>query len=295
MGRRTDETRLESEMNPFLLPSGRAVPRLGQGTWLMGEDRARHRAEVDALKAGLDLGLALVDTAELYGNGRAERLVGEAIEGRRDAAFVVSKVLPSHASRRGTVAACEASLKRLGTDYLDLYLLHWRESEPLEATLEAFAALRAAGKIRAYGVSNFDVGDLEEVAALPIGRAIATDQVLYNLERRGIEWDLLPWCRQRGMPVMAYTPLGNSGRAQRALLGNETVRAIAQGRAATPAQVALAWLLRHDDVVVIPKAATEAHVRDNRAALDLELAPEDLAELDREFPGPSRKQALAML
>jgi diketogulonate reductase-like aldo/keto reductase len=282
-------------MDMFRLPSGEPVARLGQGAWQIGEDRSRRSHELAALKLGLDLGLALVDTAELYGDGASEELVADAIEGRRERTYVVSKVLPRNASRQGVIAACERSLKRLRTDYLDLYLLHWRESKPLDETLDAFATLARAGKIRHYGVSNFDVDDLEEARTLPGGAGVATNQVLYNLEHRGIEFDLLPWARERDMPVMAYSPLGSDARSVRRLLGNRALAAIAARHSATPARVALAWLLTRDDVVTIPKASSAEHVRDNRAALDLRLAPEDLAELDRAFPPPHAKTSLAMI
>ncbi|HZF29375.1 MAG TPA: aldo/keto reductase [Gammaproteobacteria bacterium] len=282
-------------MDPFRLPSGEAVARLGQGAWQIGEDRARRAQELAALNLGLDLGLTLIDTAELYGDGASEELVAEAIAGRRDRTYVVSKVLPRNASRKGVLAACERSLKRLRTDYLDLYLLHWRESKPLADTLEAFVELANAGKIRHYGVSNLDVDDLTEALALPGGAGVVTNQVLYNLEHRGIEYDLLPWARERRMPVMAYSPLGSDERGRRRLLGNRALQEVAARRSATPARVALAWLLARDGVVTIPKASTAEHVRDNRAALDLRLAPEDLAELDDAFPPPSRKTSLAMI
>lgn len=282
-------------MDTFSLPSGERVARLGQGAWQIGEDRAPRAQELATLTLGLELGLALIDTAELYGDGASEELVAEAIAGRRDRAYVVSKVLPRNASRKGVIAACERSLKRLRTDYLDLYLLHWRESKPLEETLAAFVELADAGKIRHYGVSNFDIDDLEETLALPGGAAVASNQVLYNLEHRGIEFDLLPWARERGMPVMAYSPLGSDARAVRRLLGHRALLTIAARHSATPARVALAWLLAQDGVVTIPKASSADHVRDNRAALDLRLAPEDLAELDRAFPPPRRKTSLAMI
>ena len=282
-------------MDPFRLPSGEPVARLGQGAWQIGEDRAHRARELATLTLGLDLGLTLVDTAELYGDGASEELVAEAIAGRRDRTYVVSKVLPRNASRKGVIAACERSLKRLRTDYLDLYLLHWRESKPLADTLEAFVELADAGKIRHYGVSNFDVDDLTEALALPGGASVAANQVLYNLEHRGIEYDLLPWARDRRMSVMAYSPLGSDERGVRRLLGNRALQEIAARRSATPARVALAWLLARDGVITIPKASSEDHVRDNRAALDLHLAPEDLAELDRAFPPPRRKTSLATI
>jgi diketogulonate reductase-like aldo/keto reductase len=277
------------------LSSGRAMPVLGQGTWGMGEHRSAFDAEVAALKLGLDLGVTLIDTAEMYGEGGAEKVVAEAIAGRRDAVCLVSKVYPHNASRRGAVTACERSLKRLKTDRLDVYLLHWRGAEPLAETLEAFAALKQAGKILDYGVSNFDIDDMEEAAALPGGGAVATNQVFYNLMDRGIEWDLLPWCRSRGLPVMAYSPFVSAPPALTRLLGNAALKALAARHGATPAQIALAWLLHRPGVVAIPKAVQPAHVRANRAAYDLVLTADDLAELDRAFPPPRKKAPLAML
>ena len=276
----------------FSLPSGVAVSRLGQGAWQIGEDRRKRNDELSALTVGLDLVLTLIDTAEMYGNGRSEELVAEAVAGRRDEVYLVSKVLPQNASRRGTIAACERSLKRLRTDYLDLYLLHWQGPIPLEETLEAFVALHERGSIRHYGVSNFDRAELEQAASLPGGTGIAANQVLYNLEQRGIEWDLLPWCREHGVPVMAYSPLGSDSRRLRT---HPVLQAMAARLGATPARIALAWLLRQPDVVVIPKASSEAHVRDNHAALELELAATDLTELDRAFAPPTGGAPLAMI
>jgi diketogulonate reductase-like aldo/keto reductase len=272
------------------LPDGEPVPVLGQGTWHMAEDPRRRQSEIAALRTGLDLGLTLIDTAEMYADGGAEELVGDAIAGRRDDVFLVSKVLPEHATRRGTIAACERSLRRLRTDRLDLYLLHWRGDAPLEATLEGFTALLRAGMIRHWGVSNFDVRDMEELVRLPGGASVATDQVLYNLTRRGIEWDLLPWCRQRRIPIMAYSPI-EQGR----MLKHPVLRKVAGRHGATPAQVALAWLLRQDLMIAIPKAATPDHVRQNRAALDISLTDPDLVELDRTFPPPDGPRPLEML
>jgi diketogulonate reductase-like aldo/keto reductase len=272
------------------LPSGETVPVLGQGTWHMAEDPRRRKDEIAALRAGIDLGLTLIDTAEMYADGEAEVLVGEAIDGRRSEVFLVSKVLPQNATERGAVAACERSLSRLGTNYLDLYLLHWRGSVPLDATLEAFAVLIAAGKIRHWGVSNFDVDDMEDLWNTPGGRTASTDQVLYNLSRRGIEYKLMPWCRGRGIPIMAYSPI-EQGR----LLGHQALRRVAERHDATPAQVALAWVLRQDGVIAIPKAGTVDHVHENRRALELELKQQDLAALDRAFPPPTRAQPLDML
>jgi diketogulonate reductase-like aldo/keto reductase len=271
------------------LPCGERVPALGQGTWNMGEDRRRRGAEIAALRLGVDLGMSLIDTAEMYADGEAEQIVGAAIAGRRDKVFLVSKVLPERATRRGTIAACERSLKRLDTDRIDLYLLHWREQEvELAEVLEAFAALVRAGKIRHWGVSNFDVEDMQELVRLPGGKAVAADQVMYNLDRRGIEHDLVPWCRRRRIPVMAYSPL-DEGR----LLRSRDLERIAQQLEATPSQVTLAWLLRQQNVIAIPKSASEAHVRENFAALDLRLGKQDLAALDRAFPRPKRKLPLA--
>jgi len=279
-------------MNAFRLRSGAPVARLGQGVWQMGEQRSRHVSELNALRAGLDLGLTLIDTAEMYGDGGSEELVAEAIAGRREQVYVVSKVLPSNASRRGTIAACERSLKRLETDYLDLYLLHWQGSIPLMETLEAFTKLRERGSIRHFGVSNFDAADLAAVRALDGGSDLATNQVLYNLEQRGIEWDVLPWCREHDMPVMAYSPLGSDSMRMRT---HPVLRKIAARLGATPARVALAWILRQPDVVVIPKAAREEHVRDNHAALTLSLDAAALAELERSFPAPRGPTPLAMI
>jgi len=272
------------------LPSGAEVPVLGMGTWHMAEDPRLRNEEIAALRQGLDMGLTLIDTAEMYGDGDAEKLVGEAIAGRRDEVFLVSKVLPSHATRSGTISACERSLQRLATDRVDLYLLHWRESVPLEETVEAFSALVRAGKIRNWGVSNFDVADMEELIEVPGGEAVQTNQVLYNLTRRGIEFDLLPWCRKRALPVMAYSPI-EQGR----LLNHATLQKIAEQYDATPAQVALAWVLRQPGVVAIPKASNPEHVQENRAALAIHLTKNDLQALDREFPPPTKPVPLEML
>ena len=276
------------------LPSGRSIPVLGQGTWGMGEDPAERETEIAALRLGLDLGMTLIDTAEMYGEGGAEEVIGEAIAGRRAEVFLVSKVYPHNATRQGAVEACGRSLRRLGTDHLDLYLLHWRGSVPLAETLAAFQSLKRAGRILDYGVSNINQSDMEEAIALPGGDEIATDQVLYNLKRRGVEWDLLPWCRERGIPIMAYSPIEHSPREQRGMLDHPQLKLIASQHRATPAQVALAWLLQQEGIVAIPKAGNPAHVRENRGALDLTLTDEDLRELDRAFPPPRRKVPLAV-
>ncbi len=279
-----------SDLPTVKLPSGESVPQLGLGTWHMGENGRKRAEEVAALKLGLDLGLTLIDTAEMYGNGNAEEIVAEAVRGRRDQCFIVSKVLPENATKAGTIAACERSLKRLNTDRIDLYLLHWRGRPKLEETLAAFEALAASGAIRFFGVSNFDVDDMEELFKLPGGASCASNQVLYNLPRRGIEASLLPWCRERAIPIMAYSPL-EQGR----ILRNRVLTEVAIRHRATTAQIALAWVLRQPDMMVIPKAATEAHVRENRAALDMKLTGQDLGELARAFPPPKGPRPLELL
>jgi len=281
---------MTADLPMVTLPGGERVPALGQGTWHMGEARRRIAEEAAAVRLGIELGMTLIDTAEMYGNGGAEEMVAQAAEGLRDQLFIVSKVYPHNASRAGVVAACERSLARLRTDRIDLYLLHWRGSIPLAETLAGFVQLRRDGKIRHYGVSNFDRADMAELVALQGGDTVAADQVLYNLSRRSPEWDLVPWCRERGIAIMAYTPLG-----QGSLLRDRTLAEIARRRNATPAQVALAWLLRQEGMIVIPKAARLEHVRDNRGALDVVLTAEDRSALDRAFPPPKGKSALGML
>jgi diketogulonate reductase-like aldo/keto reductase len=257
----------------------------------MGEDPSRKQDEVRALQMGLDLGMTLIDTAEMYGEGGAELVVGEAIASRRSEVYLVTKVYPHNANLEGTQAACERSLKRLKVDCIDLYLLHWPGCFALDETFDAFKALKKAGKIKEYGVSNFDLEGMQD--AVDCG-AVATDQVLYNLMKRGIEFDLLPWCRQQGMPVMAYSPLESTGREQAALLGNPGLRAVAEAHGVTPAQIALAWVLHQEGVIAIPKAVDPVHLRANRAAADIRLSAEDLAALDRAFPPPRRRRALDM-
>jgi diketogulonate reductase-like aldo/keto reductase len=279
-----------SIMRTVTLPGGETVPALGQGTWFMGERPDRRRAEVAALRAGLELGMTLIDTAEMYAEGGAEEVVGEAIAGRRDAVFLVSKVYPHNASRRGVAAACARSLERLGTDRIDLYLLHWRGSYSLAETVEGFERLREAGQIRHWGVSNLDTADLEELWQGSNGPACATDQILYNITRRGPEWDLLPWCRERHLPVMAYSPI-EQGR----LPAGSTLDDVAERHGVDRFAVALAWLQAQDGVIPIPKAAAIAHVTKNRQAADLVLTTDDLAALARDFPPPRGKRPLAML
>ncbi len=281
---------MHDQIPTVVLPSGLDVPALGLGTWKMGEARARAAEEIDSLRLGLDLGMTLVDTAEMYGEGGAEKVVGKALEDRRDEVFLVSKVYPWNAGYKKTIAACRASLERLGTDRLDLYLLHWRGEYPLAETVAAFEHLKKEGAIGAWGVSNFDVEDMEELFSVPDGRNCAANQVLYNLGRRGIEYDLLPWCQQRGIPVMAYSPI-EQGR----LAHHPDLIRIAKTYQATPAQVALAFLLERDGVIAIPKSANLRRVQENRDAVDLEISDEDWAELDAAFPPPDRKVPLAML
>ncbi len=279
-------------MRGVALPGGEMVPALGQGTWYMGEKRADHRAEVDALRLGIDLGMTLIDTAEMYASGGAEAVVADAAAGQRDKLFIVSKVLPNNASRSGVPAACERSLKRLKTDRIDLYLLHWRGGVPLRETVAAFELLKKQGKIRYWGVSNLDTADMRELSGVPDGAACAANQVLYHPDSRGIEYDLLAWCAGRGIAVMAYSPLGHHVRR---LLGSSALRAVAGRHGVTPAQVALAWGLRHPNVISIPKAADPAHVRENAAAADLVLTAADLAEIDAMHRPPARKQPLDLL
>lgn len=271
------------------LPSGELVPALGQGTWKMGESARHHADEVRALQLGMDLGMTLLDTAEMYGDGGAEKVVADAVAGRRDEAFIVSKVYPHNASRTGTVAACERSLKRLGTDRIDLYLLHWPGSHPIGDTVAAFEALKRDGKIRHWGVSNFDVGELEEMVEAS-GQGVAANQVLYNLTRRGVEYDLFPWLAARKVPVMAYSPV-EQGRLAR----HRELTRIAEAHNATPAQIAIAFTLLRDDVISIPKATTPQHVRENAAAAEIVLTPDDRAALDKAFPPPRRKSSLEMI
>jgi diketogulonate reductase-like aldo/keto reductase len=275
---------------PVRLPGGGEVPALGQGTWRMGEDRARRADEVAALRLGLDLGLTLVDTAEMYGEGGAEEVVGEAIAGRRDEVFLVSKVYPHNASRDGVRQACERSLRRLRRERIDLYLLHWRGGVPLQETVDGFEDLFRAGKIGAWGVSNFDTEDMEELFSIPGGNRCATNQILYNVGRRGPEFDLLPWMGERGVPAMAYSPV-----EQGSLPREDILAQIGRRHGASPFQVALAFVLRRPDMIAIPKAVDPAHIRDNRAALDLVLADADLEQIDAAFPPPRRKRPLDVI
>jgi diketogulonate reductase-like aldo/keto reductase len=282
---------MSTQTTPIVqLRSGETVPALGMGTWHLGQGRHPDHVEIDALRTGIELGMSLVDTAEMYGDGDSERLIGRAIAGRRADVFLVSKVLPQHATWAGTIRACESSLARLGTDWLDHYLLHWRGAVPLEETVGAFEELKRRGLIRHWGVSNFDLPDITELVRRPAGRALATDQVLYNLAHRGIEWNLLPWCQQAGVPVMAYSPI-EQGR----LIGDPVLRGIGVRHKATSAQVALAWVIRHPGVCAIPEAGTPDHVRQNAGALRVVLHADDVVELDAAFPPPPRPMPLETL
>lgn len=277
-------------MRAIPLPSGETIPALGMGTWHLGQGRHPEAVEIEALQTGLDLGMTLIDSAEMYGDGASERLIGRAIAGRRDNVFLVSKVLPHHATRHGVIAACEASLRRLGTDHLDLYLLHWRGQVPLAETVGAFQQLVRDGRIRHWGVSNFDIADMNELIALDAGGAVQTDQVLYNLLHRGIEWNLLPLCQQNGLPIMAYSPI-----AQGRLRGHPVLHFIGKRHKATSMQVALSWVISHPGVCAIPQAGTPEHVRENFGALGVVLEQDDVVELDAAFPPPSRPVPLEVL
>ncbi|WP_319420696.1 aldo/keto reductase [Pleurocapsa sp. FMAR1] len=276
-------------MKTLRLKSAKEIPILGQGTWRMGEKASQKQAEIDALRLGIDLGMTLIDTAEMYGEGGAEKIVAEAIAPYRDEVYLVSKFYPYNASYQGLIAACDRSLSRLKTDFLDLYLLHWRGSVPLSETLSGLQHLKQAGKILDYGVSNFDTDDMEEGLSLPGGEEIVANQVLYNLMRRGIEWDLLPWCKDRNLAIMAYSPV-----EQRAFVDDSKLKDIAAKHNATSTQIALSWLLHQDNVISIPKATNLEHVKENRAALDIKLTKEDLQKLDFAFKPPGHKMSLAM-
>lgn len=272
------------------LHSGEKIAALGQGTWHFAESPERRAEEIASIRLGIDLGMTVIDTAEMYGDGAAEALVGEAIAGRRGDVFLVDKVLPHHATREGTVRACEASLDRLGVDHIDLYLLHWRGRIPLVETIEGFAELEQRGMIRYWGVSNLDTDDMKELSGVPGGDEVQTNQILYNLTRRGPEYALLPWLSQHGIPTMAYSPI-EQGR----LLDHPALQPIARRHDATPAQIALAWVLHHDGVIAIPRAGTPSHVRENAAARDIELTADDFHDLDHAFPPPTRPRPLEVL
>ena len=277
-------------MKTVRLLDATVVPAIGQGTWMMGEDPRRRAEEIATLQEGIDRGATLIDTAEMYGDGASEELVGEAIAGRREQVFLVSKVYPWNASKAGTIAACEASLKRLGTDRLDLYLLHWRGEHPLAETVAAFETLKKAGKIRRWGVSNLDLDDMGELMSVAGGTACATDQVLYNLSRRGVEWDLLPWARSINLPIMAYSPL-----EQARLLFDAELKAIAESHGVTAAQLALAWVVDACNVIAIPKASSRRRLAENLGALDIRLTSDLRTALDRAFPPPHGATPLEML
>lgn len=278
--------------NTVMFEHGLALPAIGQGTWYMGENAGQRQKEIAALRAGIDAGLTLIDTAEMYADGGAEEVVGEALQGRREQVFLVSKVYPWNAGGQKAVTACDASLRRLKTDYLDLYLLHWRGNYSLAETVEAMETLIRQGKIRRWGVSNLDYDDMQELYGVTGGKACATNQVLYHLGSRGIEFDLLPWCQQQQIPVMAYCPLAQAGRLRDDLFNSRAVQDVAHAHQATPAQVLLAWAIRQPGVMAIPKASSVEHVKENAAALALQLSDEAIALLDQAFPAPGRKTPL---
>ena len=276
--------------NRVTLPSGESIPSMGLGTWHMGERIGNPKTEVDALVRGLDLGASLIDTAEMYARGGAERVVGSAIKGRRDDVFIVSKVLPHNASFDGTIRACENSLQRMEIESIDLYLLHWPGNHPLEDTVSAFEQLKTDGKIRHWGVSNFDTSDMQELYGIPEGKNCQINQVLYNLSRRGIEWDLLPWCRSKGLPIMAYSPI-EQGR----LLENKKLKALASEIGVSAAQLSIAWSIRNNDIITIPKASNLEHVSQNIDAWTIKLESAILDELDKLFEPPVKKKGLDVL
>lgn len=281
---------MADKVKQVYFPNGIHVPALGQGTWNMGEQETTAAQEIKALQFGIDLGFTLIDTAEMYANGGSETIVGKAIQGRRDQVFLVSKVLPSHASNTGTVNACEASLKRMKTDYIDLYLLHWPGSIPIDETVNAMTSLVQQGKIRQWGVSNFDLSELQKLFSFIRPNQLATNQVLYNLSRRGIEYDLLPWQTKNHIPLMAYAPI-EQGR----LLQHPALIKLAEQHYVKPSQIALAWILRHSNVIAIPKASTIEHVKDNASALSITLTEQDIAYLDHHFPPPQHKMPLEVI
>ncbi len=283
-------------MNTILLPDGTAIPKVGQGTWYLGEDPRKKASEVEALQWGVENGLTLIDTAEMYGEGASEELVSEAIRPfQRDQLFLVSKVYPWNAGKSQIFDSCQNSLDRLGTDYLDLYLLHWRGSVPLQETVSCMEQLKAQGKIRRWGVSNFDKDDMEELFQVKDGRNCAVVQDLYHLGSRGTEYAVLPFLRQHGIPLMAYTPLAQAGRVRRSLLTDAAVRSVAEEHSCTPVQVLLAFVLAQDGIFAIPRSSRRSHTQDNRAAADIRLSPEDLALLDSHFPAPTHKVPLDVL
>ncbi|ALF09455.1 aldo/keto reductase [Parageobacillus thermoglucosidasius] len=289
------EIRSRIEKRVVTLPDGTTVPCIGQGTWHMGEKPQEKAKEIKALQLGIELGMKVIDTAEMYGNGASERLVGEAIKGRRDDVFLVSKVYPHNAGLDKISTACENSLKRLGTDYLDLYLLHWRGRIPLEETIEGMEKLRKEGKILRWGVSNFDTDDMKELWNTTNGSNCATNQVLYHLGSRGIDFDLLPWHREHHVPIMAYSPLAQGGALRKQLLTDPIVNEIAKKYNVKPLQIALAWTIRTNDVIAIPKAGQEQHVLENAEAAAIELTQEDLKRLDEAFPKPRKKVPLDII
>lgn len=290
-----ESLRHENTRRSVYLPDGSSMPQLGQGTWYLGEDPEKREEEIKALQLGIQLGMTLIDTAEMYGDGKSERLVGEAIRGMRDEVYLVSKVYPHRASRNEILAACADSLRRLGTDHLDLYLLHWRGDVPLSLTIAGMEQLKAEGKILRWGVSNFDVKDMEELFSIKNGNQCQVNQVLYNLGSRGIEFDLMKWQKERNIPIMAYSPLAQGGKLRKHLLGSEEVRLVAEKHKAEPLQIILAWCIAHKDVVAIPRSSNPDHTYLNAAAAKIRLDEADFKLLDERFPAPTMKMALDIL
>lgn len=282
--------------NFIVLQNNIKVPRLGQGTWFMGEQKSKEDDEIASLQLGIELGMTLIDTAEMYGSGAAERLIGKAIEKLdRSKLFIVSKVYPHNAGKCNMFNSCENSLKRLKTDYLDLYLLHWRGSIPLSETIECMEELVVQGKIRSWGISNFDTADMKELWSLPKGKNCAVNQVLYHLGSRGIEYDLVPWMKEHNIPVMAYSPLAQGGTLRRGLLNHKTVKEIAQNKGITPTQVLLGFVLSHDDMIAIPKAGTPQHTEENAKVAHISFTSEEIKVLDKAFPSPNYKTHLDII
>lgn len=280
-------------MKTILLPDGTAIPKIGQGTWYLGDDPAARNEEISALRKGVSLGMTLIDSAEMYGNGRSEKLVGEAIASlKREELFLVSKVYPHHAGRDDIFRCCDASIRRMNAGYLDLYLLHWRGSIPLSETVECMEELVKRGKIRRWGVSNFDTDDMEELFRVKNGERCAVNQVLYHLGSRGVEYDLLPWLKNHGVPLMAYCPLAQAGVLRRSLLTDRTVLQLAERHQVSPVQILLAFVVSRENVFAIPKSSTVEHTVQNAAAGDIILSEEEIEKLNKAFPAPSSKTFL---
>jgi diketogulonate reductase-like aldo/keto reductase len=282
-----------NEKHVLTLRDGRTMPRLGQGTWRMGEDDIKRVEEVAALRYGISLGMSLIDSAEMYANGQAEDVAGEAIENvKREDVFLVSKVYPVNANRQMIFESCDRSLKRFGVEYLDMYLLHWREDADLAEVAYCMESLVEQKKIKGWGVSNFDTFDMEDLWKVPDGNKCAINQVLYNLGSRGIEFDLMPWQRERNIPFMAYCPVAQGASLREELLDNKNVRQVAAKYQVTPMQILLGFVLRHEDLAAIPKAVQRAHVKQNAASINIKLTEDDVAWISKSFPKPTFKMEM---